>query len=250
MNQPATDGVWETHCPPQIASSTSMKPRAEVSSTLPGRRRAQIHAHQKRDGNRHRNRERSPGAGLQRIHHDQGANSEQDHDDADHGHVSHQAAQAANFVTRHFGQRLSIASHGKEQNHEILHAAAEDRTGKYPESAGKIAELRRQHRADQRAGSGDGGEMVPEDHPFVGGNKVAAIFQPLGRCGALSIQDQHFGRDELAVETVTERVGADGRDHQPHGIDLLAPMERDCGQSQGSQHCDRQPGQYAEEFWA
>ena len=38
MNQVATDGVCETHCPPQIASITSTKPRAEVSSTLPGRR--------------------------------------------------------------------------------------------------------------------------------------------------------------------------------------------------------------------
>ena len=30
---------------------------------------------------------------------------------------------------------------------------------------GRIAELRREHRADQRPGAGDGGEMVAEQHP-------------------------------------------------------------------------------------
>src|SRR5579862_5165210 len=37
-NQRATEAVCETHCPPQIASITKMNAKADVSSTLPGRR--------------------------------------------------------------------------------------------------------------------------------------------------------------------------------------------------------------------
>ena len=46
---------------------------------------------------------------------------------------------------------------------------------------GQIAELRRQRRADQRPGPGDGGEVVAEDHPAVGGHEVAAVVDALRR---------------------------------------------------------------------
>ena len=209
-----------------------------------GPQSSQIHSHQKRDGNGHRNGERAPGTSLERIHDHQGAHSEQDHDDADHGNVSHQAAQAANFFPRHFGERLAVAPNREQQNHEVLHAASEDRAGQYPKGPGEIAKLRGQHRTDQRAWAGDGGEVVPEDHPFVGGDKIAAIFQTLGGRGALRIQDQNFRRNELAVETVSDGVGTNRRDHQPHCIDLLASMKCDRGQGQRSQNCDREPNQY------
>ena len=105
-----------------------------------------------------------------------------------------------------------------------------DRAGQDPQSSGKISELRRQNRADQRSGAGDGGKMVSEDHPLVGGNIIAPIVQPLGRGGTVRIEHEHFGRDEFAVEAVTDGVGADGGHHQPHGIDLFAPMQGDRSQ--------------------
>ena len=39
--------------------------------------------------------------------------------------------------------------------------------------------MRRQHRSDQRAGAGDGREVVSKHYPFVGGDKVTAIVQTL-----------------------------------------------------------------------
>ena len=40
---------------------------------------------------------------------------------------------------------------------------------------GREAELRREHRADQRAGAGDRREMVAEQDPAVGGVVVVAV---------------------------------------------------------------------------
>ena len=77
--------------------------------------------------------------------------------------------------------------------------------------------------------------MVTEDHPFVGGNKIASIVQPLGGRGTLGIQDQHLGGDEATVEAVAQGITAQGRDHQPHCIDLLAAVQGDGRECEGAQ---------------
>ena len=86
---------------------------------------------------------------------------------------------------------------------EILHGAAQHRADDDPERAGQVAELRGQHRPDQRTGTGDGGEMVAEDDPLVGGLEIVAVAQPLGGRGALVVERHHAGGDELRVEAVT-----------------------------------------------
>ena len=50
---------------------------------------------------------------------------------------------------------------------EVLHRAGQADAADQPDQAGRIAELRRQHRADQRTGAGDRGEMVAEQHPSL-----------------------------------------------------------------------------------
>ena len=50
-----------------------------------------------------------------------------------------------------------------------------------PQEAGQKAELRRQHRADERPGAGDGGEVVAEEHPAVGGDEVLAVGEAVRR---------------------------------------------------------------------
>ena len=155
---------------------------------MPGRKSAQVDAHQKRDRNRHRDGECSPGAGLEGVDHDERAHAEQDDHDADDGDVRDEAAEAADFGFGHFGEGFAVAANGEQQDHEILHAAAEDRARENPESAGKIAELCGEDGADQRAGAGDGGEVMSEDDPLVGAHEVAAILEALGGSGAQGVE--------------------------------------------------------------
>ena len=63
--------------------------------------------------------------------------------------------------------------------------------------AGQIAELRGQHRADQRSGAGDGGEVMAEDDPLIGGLEVVAVVEAFGGGGALVVQRHHARGDEL-----------------------------------------------------
>ena len=145
----------------------------------------------------------------------------------DHRGVGHESADAADFFFRHFGERLAVAADGEQQNHEVLHAAGEDGSGQHPQRSGKIAELRGQHRPDQRAGPGDGGEVMAEDDPLVGDQKVAAVFQAFGGSGAQGIESENLRRDELAVEAVSEGVAA-GRGHdQPQRVDRFAAVHCD-----------------------
>ena len=64
---------------------------------------------------------------------------------------------------------------------EVLHRAAEHDADEDPERAGQVAELRRERRADQRPGPGDGREVMAEDDPAVGRHEVAAVVDALRR---------------------------------------------------------------------
>ncbi len=66
-----------------------------------------------------------------------------------------------------------------------MHAAGEYRSGHNPYGAGQITHLGGQNRTDQRTGSGDGGEMVAEHHPTVGGHVVHAVVEIFGRGGVI-----------------------------------------------------------------
>ena len=81
---------------------------------------------------------------------------------------------------------------------EVLHGAAEHDADDEPERAGQIAELRGEHRADQRSGAGDGREMMAEEHPAVGRHEVAAVVEPLGRRGAPVVETEDTRREEAA----------------------------------------------------
>ncbi len=75
-----------------------------------------------------------------------------------------------------------------------------------PQRARQVAELRGQHRADERPRPRDGGEVVAEEHPLVGRHEVAAVAQPLGRRRAAVIEAEDLERDEPGVEPVGDDV--------------------------------------------
>ena len=88
-------------------------------------------------------------------------------------------------------QRAAVAARGDEQHDEVLHRAGEHDAGQDPQHAGQVAHLRRQHRADQRTRARDRGEVVAEQHVFVGRHIVEAVVVPHGRRRARRVELQH-----------------------------------------------------------
>ena len=77
---------------------------------------------------------------------------------------------------------------------------------------GRVAELRRQHRTDQRPGAGDGREVVAEQHPAAG--RVVVVRRRTSVCAGVtreSSSDHHLGGDERAVVAVGDRQDAERR---------------------------------------
>ena len=107
---------------------------------------------------------------------------------------------------------------------------------------GQVAHLRREHRAHQRAGAGDGGEVVAVEHAAVGDLEVGAVLQPLGRCRAGVVELEHPARDEAGVEPVGDEVGGDRGEEDPQRRDLLAAAQGQHGPADGADERDARPG--------
>jgi len=153
------------------------------------------------------------------------------------------------FITRTNALHTGFSPHGEEQDDEVLHTTAKDSAGQYPKRPRKITELRGEHRPHQRAGPGNGRKVMSEDHPFIGGNEIAAIVQSLGRSGPLSIEGKHLGGNKLAVEAVSQGVCAEGRNHQPHGVNLLATMKRNRAQRKRTENGNSEPNHDSYRFF-
>ena len=162
-----------------------------------------------------------------------------------HGDQRDEAADLADLLARHLAERFAVAAHGGEQDDEILHGAAQHRADDDPERARQIAELRGQHRSDQRSRAGDGGEVVAEDDPFVGGLEIVAVAQPLGGRGALVVERHHARGDEFGVKAIADGVGAGRGQHQPDAVDVLAAVERDAAQADRRHGSHGGPQEYA-----
>ena len=129
------------------------------------------------------------------------------------------------FLLRHLAQRFPVAADGRAQDDEVLHGAAEHDADDDPEHTGQIAELGGERGADERARSGDGGEVVAEDDPAVRRREVAPVVQAIGGGEARIVEGKDARRDERAVEAIPDGVGQQGRDEQPRRADLLAARE-------------------------
>ena len=77
-------------------------------------------------------------------------------------------------------QRQAVLPHRGQQHDEIVHPAGQARPDDDPAEAGKIAPLRRQHRADQRPRTGDGRKVDAEQHQPPRGMVVDVVAEPVG----------------------------------------------------------------------
>ena len=102
-----------------------------------------------------------------------------------------------------------------------MHRAAHCRADEDPEEAGKVAELRREHGADERSRPGDGGEVVAEKHPLVRGLEVRPVLEPVRRRAVPAVERKHFRREKGAVEAVHEHIETARRGDNPERVDLF-----------------------------
>ncbi len=199
------------------------------------------HAHQQRNRNRCRNSEEAPGTVAERIDDHQRQHGEQDDHDGEDGHHGGHAGHRVDLFLRHLAERLAVApDRGAEDDH-VLHGAAKDDADNEPQSARQEAELRRQRRADERAGARDGGEMMSCGHPLVGGHEVAAVVQPFSRRGPAIVQAENGERQVSRVEAIGHQVGADPGDDEPRRADRFAAREREHTERGGAERRDGHP---------
>ncbi len=140
-----------------------------------------------------------------------------------------EAETPATGPTSFFGdlrQRAAVVPHRGHQHHEVLHRAGEDRADQDPERAGQVAELRREHRPDQRTGPRDRREMVAEQHPLVRGVEIAPVGARDRRRRPAVVEREDFGGEERAVETIGQDIRARRGDHQPQRVDLFARTDQ------------------------
>src|SRR5471030_3329461 len=104
------------------------------------------------------------------------------------------------------------------QNGEILHAAGQHGANQQPQETGGKPELCGQRGPHQRARSGNGGEVVAEEHPFGRGHIIMPVSESVRRSGAAVVQHQSFGRNKRAVVTVSNRVDAESAEQNREGV--------------------------------
>jgi hypothetical protein len=121
----------------------------------------------------------------------------------------------ADFIARHLAERFAIPAHGTEQNHEVLHRAAEHCAEQDPKRPRQIAELRGERGAHQRPRSGNCSEVMAEQYPLIRRFEIMAVAEPFGGRGPSIIEQHDFGRDELCVETEANQENGCRRRNQP-----------------------------------
>ncbi len=147
-------------------------------------------------------------------------------------------AERPELVARHLAETAAVPAGRQEQDDHVLHAATEDRPYEDPQRAGQVAELSGQRRADERAGAGDGGEVVAEHDPAMGRHEVAAVVEAFRRRGARGVRREHLRRDPGRIEAIAQGVDTDGCDDDPQRVDGLVSLNGDA--AHGECRDDRQ----------
>jgi hypothetical protein len=129
------------------------------------------------------------------------------------------------LVAHHLPERLAAAPDRAEEDDAVVHGPAKDGADQDPEEAGKVAELRGEHRARRAGRAGDGREVMAEDDPAVRPHEVLAVGLRLGGRGPQLVDRQHVRHQPRRVEAVGEGERARRGDDHPEGAHRLAPRE-------------------------
>ena len=129
-----------------------------------------------------------------------------DDQDQQHGNHGHHARKGADFGAGDFRQRMAFMPNRADQNREILHATGEHRADQQPDQSWRKTELGGKRWAHQRTGTGNGGEVMTEQHPFRRRHIVVVVFIQVSRRYSTIVQGHDLGREKRAVEAVSQGV--------------------------------------------
>src|SRR6185503_18844612 len=116
-----------------------------------------------------------------------------------------------------------------------------------PECSGQKSELRGERWSDQRPRPRDRREVVAEDDPPIGGSEVATIVESHRRRRTSWIQREDSARDELAIEPVRHRVGAERGHEEPGSVDGLSARQRQHSEAARARYGNQSPDDYCAE---
>jgi len=153
------------------------------------------------------------------------------------------------FFLEHLAEGFAVAPEGAEEDDHVLHGAAEHDADEDPEGAGEIAELGGEDGADERAGAGDGGEVVAENDPFIGAAIVAAVGAGFAGGGAAAIEGEDAGGEPAGIEAVADGVGAEGGGEEGRGIDGLGALGGNREIGPGPEEGEEAPQELAGNFF-
>ena len=205
---------------------------------------AAVDAHDQRDRDGAEHGEGPPRAALQCVHHHQRQHGKNDDADQQDANTGDGAGDRPKLGADHVAERFAVPSRGQEQHGHVLHRTGEHHAGEDPQCAGQVAHLRREHRTNQRSCSGNGREMVAEQHVAVGRHVIQAVVMAVGRGRTLHIDAEHLVGDEQRVEPVGDEIDAHRGDDQPGGVDRLPTGECDDAERNRAQHGDGCPEQF------
>ena len=95
----------------------------------------------------------------------------------------------------------------------IVHGASQADADDQPDQPGRVAELRRQHRTDERTRPGDRGEMVTEEHPPGRGVIVLPVGAGVRRRHPRVVEDHDARGDERAVIAIGDHQNPENREN-------------------------------------
>ena len=187
------------------ASISPMTPIVVASAMRPCAEAIHVQAHEERERDRHADREDAPRALLERVDDDEAEPGERDDDDEEDGDGSSGAGDGADLLARDLGERAAAAPGRGPQDDEVVHRAGETDADDQPDEPGSEAELRGEHRADERPGAGDRREVMPEEDQPVRRVVVVAVVALVRRRDPAVVERHHSGGDERAVVAVRDR---------------------------------------------
>ena len=173
-----------------------------------------VKPHQNGDRNRAEDGVGRPERIVHRVDDSNRKTCQREQQNGQHSPRSNAARSGVNFLRSDVGQRLPAVANRAEKHDHVVHAASEHAANQDPEQTRQIAELRCQHRTEQRTGSRNGGKVMPEEHVFISGDVVFAVLKAVCRGFARRIDVEHLLRHPQTVETV-----CDGKDAQRRKYD-------------------------------
>src|SRR5438270_14033113 len=97
-------------------------------------------------------------------------------------------------------------ANGSYQHSEVLHATGQHSADQEPQESGCESELRGKSGPHKWSGAGDGGEVMPEQHPLWRSNVVVTVGVKVPGSRAPVIQGKGLSGDERAVIPVGQSV--------------------------------------------